>query len=37
MTRVAKTGKKVAYKDMREYLDLLDAKGMLHRIKKEVD
>jgi UbiD family decarboxylase len=28
---------RVGYKDMREYLDLLEEKGLLHRIKAEVD
>ncbi len=37
MADVAQTGKKVAYKDIREYLALLESKGLLHRIKKEVD
>ena len=31
------TGSRVAYKDMREYMDLLESKGMLKRIREEVD
>ncbi len=37
MAKVIKTGKKVAYRDMREYLDLLESKGLFRRIEKEVD
>ena len=37
MANIGKTGKKVAYRDMRDFLDLLESKGLLRRVKKEVD
>ena len=37
MANIGKTGKKVAYRDMRDFLDLLESKGLLRRIQKEVD
>lgn len=37
MANVTQSGRKVAHKDMREYLDLLESKGLLKRIKEEVD